>query len=449
MKKKYVILIVVGLFLVIGGYFGYKGFNLYVNVYSIEKSSDMKEYFKGLKIEDTITVKINNQSDYEKLSIKGLSIKNENNNFILSSELTNTEDVKGFELKDDNSTKILMSKTLFDFYEAIGKDEKWIHKIMEEKNINNYLDLLLYAIKNKDNKPTIFSSIKEMKFYNYVYYLYIQTCSLKLEGIKLIDGDLKGYIVETKDMPIREINLIDGSNKYIISLWNKEYFTYEYIKELLSTVDIDDSNNEEFTKITINSKEMDIKVDDYNKLSRIFNSLNYNLINCDTTPMYTVIIENRTFEFDRHFKKVKYDNKCANIEGEYLTKSIEILNFIYSNNEMNNIENVKMEIKDGTLTKTGMTIIITDTNKEHYQYGVGFRIDVKENGIWKKAKQIGEAFFTTQALSVNKDNQLELHQGWEHIYGELEKGEYRLVKSVCANDGCYESKYFSVEFTIE
>lgn len=236
MRKKYVILIIIGLFLVIGGYFGYKGFNLYINIYSIEKSSDMKDYFKGLKIGDTLTVKLNNQTNDEKLSIKGISIKNENHNFVLSNEILNTEEVKGFELNDDKSTKILMSKTLFNFYEAIGKDEKWIHKMMEENNINNDLDLLLYAIKNKDNKPTIFSSIKEMKFYNYIYYLYIQTCSLKLESIKLIDGDLKGYIVETKDMPIREINLIDNSNKYNITLWNKEYFTYDYIKELLNTV---------------------------------------------------------------------------------------------------------------------------------------------------------------------------------------------------------------------
>ena len=122
---------------------------------------------------------------------------------------------------------------------------------------------------------------------------------------------------------------------------------------------------------------------------------------------------------------------------------------MYSDNEMNNIENVKMEIKEGTLTNKEATIIITDTNKNHYQYGEPFRIDIKENGKWKEVDLIGDAVFNLPAYNVDKNNKLELNQNWEHIYGELSPGEYRLVKSTCGDEGCYESKYFRVEFTIE
>ena len=42
-----------------------------------------------------------------------------------------------------------------------------------------------------------------------------------------------------------------------------------------------------------------------------------------------------------------------------------------------NLDNVTMEIKQGTLTKTGVTIIITDNNVNPYTYGMWFRIDKK------------------------------------------------------------------------
>jgi len=49
---------------------------------------------------------------------------------------------------------------------------------------------------------------------------------------------------------------------------------------------------------------------------------------------------------------------------------------------------------------------------------------------------------------VDENNQLELRQNWDYIYGTLEDGVYRLVKDVCVSDGCREKKEFFVEFAI-
>lgn len=115
----------------------------------------------------------------------------------------------------------------------------------------------------------------------------------------------------------------------------------------------------------------------------------------------------------------------------------------------NEVEGVSITIKKGSLTKTGATIIITDINKEKYDYGSSFRIDVKKNDSWVEVEKIGDAYFNMIAYSVDESNKLELKQDWSYIYGELNKGKYRLVKDVCVNIGCTEKKEFSTEFIIK
>ncbi len=112
------------------------------------------------------------------------------------------------------------------------------------------------------------------------------------------------------------------------------------------------------------------------------------------------------------------------------------------------VENVSMVIKEGTLTRNGVVVIITDTNNPHYDYGNPFRIDKKEKGKWKTLKAADNTAFTLPAYSVDENNQLELSQSWDFMYGTLEDGEYRLVKDVCIDDACKKKEYFSVEFTI-
>lgn len=122
-------------------------------------------------------------------------------------------------------------------------------------------------------------------------------------------------------------------------------------------------------------------------------------------------------------------------------------NKIASNNIKPSIDNVIMKIKDGTLTKTGATVIITDNNVNPYTYGIWFRIDKKIDDEWQELEPIGTdiGIFTEVAYVVGKNKKLELEQDWSKYYGTLETGEYRLVKQQY-EDGGY--KYFWVEFSI-
>ena len=110
------------------------------------------------------------------------------------------------------------------------------------------------------------------------------------------------------------------------------------------------------------------------------------------------------------------------------------------------VDNVTMSIKDGTLTKTSATVVIVDKNDAKYNYSSWFRIDKKENEDWKEVKVINEKYaFNDLAYIPDGDGRIDMSINWENLYGELEAGEYRLVKEV------YDTgkKYIYVEFTIE
>lgn len=116
----------------------------------------------------------------------------------------------------------------------------------------------------------------------------------------------------------------------------------------------------------------------------------------------------------------------------------------YANNQkMNQVAGVSIKIKEGTLTNTGATIIITDTTDKNYSYGEPYRIDKKENGKWKEApKVIEDAFFNMPAYYPDENNEIVREINWEWIYGKLKPGTYRFVTN--ASD-----KNISVEFVIE
>ncbi len=103
-----------------------------------------------------------------------------------------------------------------------------------------------------------------------------------------------------------------------------------------------------------------------------------------------------------------------------------------------------MEIKEGTLTKTTATILITDNNEDPYSYGEWYRIDKKVNGEWKELDTINGNSVPEIALPMLEYGKVERNLDWSEIYGQLDKGEYRIVKRPVG-----VSDEFWVEFTID
>ena len=114
---------------------------------------------------------------------------------------------------------------------------------------------------------------------------------------------------------------------------------------------------------------------------------------------------------------------------------------------INLAENITMKIKEGSLTNTGATVIITDLsgNENLDLISKEFKIDYKKNNKWYKleSKIKNEVtVMTGENVVDNKDNTYTQEINWERYYGKLDKGHYRIVKEVKTD------LYIAVEFDI-
>lgn len=97
----------------------------------------------------------------------------------------------------------------------------------------------------------------------------------------------------------------------------------------------------------------------------------------------------------------------------------------------NEVENVSMTIKEGTLTNMGATLIITDTNEKKHGYDEWFRIDKKIDNGWEETKVINYDYVVNAIAYTIGDNGIaEIKVNWKELYGELPQGKYRIVKKL-------------------
>ena len=125
-----------------------------------------------------------------------------------------------------------------------------------------------------------------------------------------------------------------------------------------------------------------------------------------------------------------------------------------NNNEMNDL--ISMEIKEGTLTKTGATVIIKGNVYYDIMTGESFWIEKynNKNNSWEKLESICDnCVFNLIGYNINAKKPLVLEQNWERLYGNLSKGEYRLVKDAFMNSETPVNEddifYIWVEFSID
>lgn len=109
--------------------------------------------------------------------------------------------------------------------------------------------------------------------------------------------------------------------------------------------------------------------------------------------------------------------------------------------------NVTIEVLKDTITNKSLEILITDNNQDHYGWGVDFKIQKNFNEKWQDLEYVSDNLSWIEiAYELNKDNQLKQNLDIEKYYGQLNKGTYRVVKSV------YDKGYidiYSNEFEIK
>lgn len=110
---------------------------------------------------------------------------------------------------------------------------------------------------------------------------------------------------------------------------------------------------------------------------------------------------------------------------------------------------VKLSIKDGTLTNTGATLVLTNNTDKNFQYGNPYEIEIQKDGVWHKINVVLN--FNLPAFHLLPKENKEIELNWENGYGKLAEGTYRIIKGIDYEyeEGKFEAFNVAVEFTIE
>ena len=88
-----------------------------------------------------------------------------------------------------------------------------------------------------------------------------------------------------------------------------------------------------------------------------------------------------------------------------------------------------------------------DTPSANVSTGAAFWLDVYTEDGWQEARRITDEDIMWNAIAyIFTDGKAEWEIGWDHIYGTLEDGKYRIGKKFTEENG--ESKYFYAQFEI-
>ncbi|WP_138417488.1 immunoglobulin-like domain-containing protein [Aquibacillus sediminis] len=119
---------------------------------------------------------------------------------------------------------------------------------------------------------------------------------------------------------------------------------------------------------------------------------------------------------------------------------------------VNNIDGITIDVKKGTISSAGLTVILENTSDKQYTYGEYYMLEKTINGSWYQVPIVlDENYgFNDIGYELASSDVSEWTVDWDWLYGNLENGQYRLVKDVLdvREPGDYDTYYLAAEFTI-
>ena len=119
-------------------------------------------------------------------------------------------------------------------------------------------------------------------------------------------------------------------------------------------------------------------------------------------------------------------------------------------NEENNsnLENVIMKVDSITIKPTSISIIIINNNDNEIGYDQEYKIQKNINGEWKYLDYLPNTSWNDIAYIIKANSQTTKKLNLENTYGELEKGTYRIIKTMFSENG-KKADIYSNEFEIK
>lgn len=118
---------------------------------------------------------------------------------------------------------------------------------------------------------------------------------------------------------------------------------------------------------------------------------------------------------------------------------------------VNNFDDVTMNVKEETVSPTGLTLTFENNSDKQGIYGDYFLLEKKIDESWYEVPTILSNYgFNDIGYDLPPSDVQELTVDWDWLYGKLDSGEYRIVKDISdfRQTGDYTKYYLAAVFTI-
>ena len=98
-------------------------------------------------------------------------------------------------------------------------------------------------------------------------------------------------------------------------------------------------------------------------------------------------------------------------------------------------QGLHMYVAEGSVTPTNLRLSMINDNADlNFGHGVMFSIEQYLHGEWTQVPFINDAFWIQPLLNVAPKTIVDENISWEHMHGELQPGQYRIVRNFLEND---------------
>ena len=244
MKKKKIIIGLLILLIIL--YLIFKTFCLYYydpsRFISGNYDNESKNFRNNNKV---ITIKKSNEIVSNYLENDSMKIKNIFTNFSKKvSTNEKNENIDIYALNNDKNNTAIYFGSITSYRDSFNNNInsslgsfKYLKintkKILKKYNIKDDIDLVKLAMEFKDKKVNFFTSVDKIKTI-YALKMFSLSFPTSSNGISFIDGDYNGFYIDTDR--IKEYIIIKNNKIYVISFYNKDYYSQDTINNILETM---------------------------------------------------------------------------------------------------------------------------------------------------------------------------------------------------------------------
>jgi len=221
-----------------------------LNKYYVEQTSDSQKIIDGLSMDKTMTIYKKTISENEYLIEENIKIRNDFESFAKIDEVGDTTKYVLRHESDDLIASFWIGVSELTYINMFASDSIIIFNekdsgqfnnsdrkyFLLRNDINDDVDFLKYIKENYYAKSNLFTGIREIKE-NYALNTFVSIALPNVESTTLITGDYSGYIFNLKNN-IREVHILRNDKSYNFMFIGEDYTSDEYIKDILSTLEI-------------------------------------------------------------------------------------------------------------------------------------------------------------------------------------------------------------------